>query len=274
MRIVRVFLPKYWLSFFSAAVYKVSFFFILEYPDEFILLWHLYIFVDIRREERNRAFLFAVWNCLLTSLRFNTYRNVFLFYLFTLWSESCIKMNRIWKIVDDSLKNGCFACDVRTELEFVHQTCMPLFTERTIMAFGAWQLVQTELFSMMDETCWKYWLGTLSCNFWQQKVIYCCDWQDFSLVSSAGRAPDLQAGDCGIRHTFSSLIHFNGDEVLVRRKASSCYNLPGTYKYALLQVNKKGIQIIFILFLHENICCGHSFEAPLLGASNEYLQHQ
>ena len=28
-----------------------------------------------------------------------------------------------------------------------------------------------------------------------------------------------------------------------------------------------------VLFLHENICCGHSFEEALQGASNEYPQH-
>ena len=32
--------------------------------------------------------------------------------------------------------------------------------------------------------------------------------------------------------------------------------------------NKKNI-----LFLHENICCGYSLEAPQQGASNEYPQH-
>ena len=30
---------------------------------------------------------------------------------------------------------------------------------------------------------------------------------------------------------------------------------------------------IFFLFLHENICCGYSLEAPQRGASNEYPQH-
>ena len=30
---------------------------------------------------------------------------------------------------------------------------------------------------------------------------------------------------------------------------------------------------IFFLFLHENICCGYSLEAPRWGASNEYPQH-
>ena len=34
----------------------------------------------------------------------------------------------------------------------------------------------------------------------------------------------------------------------------------------------RGIQIIFFLFLHENICCVYSLEVPLQGASNEYPQ--
>ena len=34
-----------------------------------------------------------------------------------------------------------------------------------------------------------------------------------------------------------------------------------------------GIHIIFFLFLHKNICCGYSLEAPRRGASNEYPQH-
>ena len=29
----------------------------------------------------------------------------------------------------------------------------------------------------------------------------------------------------------------------------------------------------FFLFLHENVCCGYSLEAPTRGASNEYPQH-
>ena len=34
------------------------------------------------------------------------------------------------------------------------------------------------------------------------------------------------------------------------------------------------IQIIFFLFLHKNICCRYSLEAPHSGgASNEYPQH-
>ena len=31
-----------------------------------------------------------------------------------------------------------------------------------------------------------------------------------------------------------------------------------------------GIQIIFFLFLHENICCSYSLEVPHRGTSNEY----
>ena len=31
--------------------------------------------------------------------------------------------------------------------------------------------------------------------------------------------------------------------------------------------------LISFLFLHENICCGYSLEAPHRGASNEYPQH-
>ena len=40
----------------------------------------------------------------------------------------------------------------------------------------------------------------------------------------------------------------------------------------LLQI-RDGIHIIFFLFLHKNICCGYSLEAPCWGASNEYPQH-
>ena len=36
--------------------------------------------------------------------------------------------------------------------------------------------------------------------------------------------------------------------------------------------DKRGIHIIFFLFLEENICCGYSLEAPHWGASNEYPQ--
>ena len=35
-------------------------------------------------------------------------------------------------------------------------------------------------------------------------------------------------------------------------------------------LDKSEYQVIFVLFLHENICCGYSLEAPRRGASNEY----
>ena len=37
-----------------------------------------------------------------------------------------------------------------------------------------------------------------------------------------------------------------------------------------IATDKRVIHIIFFLFLHENICCGYSLEAPRQGASNEY----
>ena len=40
----------------------------------------------------------------------------------------------------------------------------------------------------------------------------------------------------------------------------------------LIGLDKSGYQVnIFFFFLHENICCGYSLEAPRRGASNEYL---
>ena len=35
-------------------------------------------------------------------------------------------------------------------------------------------------------------------------------------------------------------------------------------------LEKRGYQVNIFLFLHENICCGYSLEAPHRGASNEY----
>ena len=40
-----------------------------------------------------------------------------------------------------------------------------------------------------------------------------------------------------------------------------------------IATDKRGIHIIFFLFLDENICCGYSLEAPQRGAFNEYPQH-
>ena len=40
--------------------------------------------------------------------------------------------------------------------------------------------------------------------------------------------------------------------------------------YAVRAYIRVGIHIISFLFLHENICCGYSLEAPRQGTSNEY----
>ena len=40
-----------------------------------------------------------------------------------------------------------------------------------------------------------------------------------------------------------------------------------------IATDKRGIHIIFFLFLEKNICCGYSLEGPQQGASNEYPQH-
>ena len=42
----------------------------------------------------------------------------------------------------------------------------------------------------------------------------------------------------------------------------------------IVPVQKRGIQIIFFLFLHEKICCVYSLEAPPRGASNKYQQQK
>ena len=44
-------------------------------------------------------------------------------------------------------------------------------------------------------------------------------------------------------------------------------------KNVYIATDKRGIHIIFFLFLDENICCEYSLEAPQQGASNEYPQH-
>ena len=110
--------------------------------------------IDIRREERKRAFIFAVCDCLLTSLRFDDLwylqkcSFVFLIYFMTrrLHKNEQNLENR------GCVENGFTASDVSTILGFVHVTWMTLFTERRTVGFDAWQLVQTEMFSMMDET--------------------------------------------------------------------------------------------------------------------------
>ena len=40
-----------------------------------------------------------------------------------------------------------------------------------------------------------------------------------------------------------------------------------------IATDRRGIHIIFFLFLEENICCGYSLEAPWQGTSNEYPQY-
>ena len=40
-----------------------------------------------------------------------------------------------------------------------------------------------------------------------------------------------------------------------------------------IAADKRGIHIIFFLFLHENVFCGNSLEAPHLDAANENPQH-
>ena len=40
-----------------------------------------------------------------------------------------------------------------------------------------------------------------------------------------------------------------------------------------IAADKRGIHIIFFLFLHENVCCENSLEAPHLDAANENPQH-
>ena len=48
------------------------------------------------------------------------------------------------------------------------------------------------------------------------------------------------------------------------------YNIHCGY---IIATEKRGIQIIFFLFLNENVCCGYSLEVPWQCASNEYPQH-
>ena len=51
-------------------------------------------------------------------------------------------------------------------------------------------------------------------------------------------------------------------------------NFPQCFKTKNIATDKRGIHIIFFLFLDENICCGFSLEAPRQGASNAYPQHK
>ena len=52
--------------------------------------------------------------------------------------------------------------------------------------------------------------------------------------------------------------------------ASKVSNLEKIFKCIYIATDKKGIHILFFLFLDENICCWYSLEAPRRGASNEH----
>ena len=53
-----------------------------------------------------------------------------------------------------------------------------------------------------------------------------------------------------------------------------CFSFTAVAKLILyIAPDKRGIQWLFFWFLHKNICCGYSLEAPLWGTSNEYPQH-
>ena len=50
-------------------------------------------------------------------------------------------------------------------------------------------------------------------------------------------------------------------------------NYPNPIIIGFIGLDKSGYQVNFFLFLHENIRCGCSLEAPHRGASNEFHQH-
>ena len=43
--------------------------------------------------------------------------------------------------------------------------------------------------------------------------------------------------------------------------------------WLFIGLDKSGYQVNIFIFLHKNICCGYSLEAPCKGASIEYPQH-
>ena len=57
------------------------------------------------------------------------------------------------------------------------------------------------------------------------------------------------------------------DKTKRRWEGNVMYTCTCTFNIA---TDKRGIHIIFLWFLHENICCGYSLEVPRRGASNEY----
>ena len=71
--------------------------------------------------------------------------------------------------------------------------------------------------------------------------------------------------------------HFLDRNAVVQIKQLSCANISDFYGISFLPINiapsldKWGhSELIYFLFLHENICCGYSLEAPQWGTSNEY----
>ena len=72
--------------------------------------------VDIRREERKRAFIFAVCDCLLTSLQKCSF--VFLMYFMI----RRLHKNEQNLEIRGCVENGCVTSDVLTVLGFVHVT--------------------------------------------------------------------------------------------------------------------------------------------------------
>ena len=129
---------------FYCCLYKVLFSFLraafeFRIPrwimEVFFLLRHLYYFlksVDIRREERKRAFIrlfiyqLTVWYLQKCSFVFLMY-----FIIRRLHKNEQNLENR------GCVENGCVTSDVRTVLGFVHVTWMTVFTERTTVGFNA-----------------------------------------------------------------------------------------------------------------------------------------
>ena len=130
-------------SYFTVVYIKYIFLFSvlrlnLEYPDE---LWRylscfdtciILISVDIRREERKRAFIrlftyqFTVWYLQKCSFVILMY-----FIIRQLHKNEQNLENR------GCVENGWVTSDVRTVLGFVHVTWMTIFTERTTVGFDA-----------------------------------------------------------------------------------------------------------------------------------------
>ena len=57
--------------------------------------------------------------------------------------------------------------------------------------------------------------------------------------------------------------------LIVHTSKGSFFSRCGLYLRSI-GLDKNGYQVTFFLFLHKNICCGYSLEAPHRGTSNEY----